>query len=290
MSAGRTQFWVRHGKWWPRIAAPLRPQASDVALLRPAVEGAARATGRLRALLLGVTPEYAGMAWPDGTELTAVDKSATMIEQVWPQSEGLRPAAATAVQGDWLALPLDDDGIDVVVGDGCFSQVAYPQGAERLGRELARVLAPGGQVAMRTFVRPDRRRAPDELFARARQRAYPSFHAFKWCLNMAMQPSVEEGVRLHDVWEAVTRCQPASTWASWAGDCGWSPADVETIEAYRDVEARFHYPTRAELHDILSGIFRTVVWMVPSYPLGERCPHVWATPPGPRAREAPPLP
>jgi SAM-dependent methyltransferase len=280
-AAQHAQFWEQQWLWWDRIEAPLRPQRADVELMQRVVAEVDRALpsdpaqpscgtrGSLQALLLGVTPELAAMRWPTGTALVAVDRSQGMIDHVWPMGV---PVGAKVLQGDWLALPLGDGSCDVVLGDGCFSQVSYPHDGRSLVKELRRVLRAGGVLLVRTFIRPERHETVAELFEILQSGAIGSFHAFKWRLNMALQPSLEQGVRLGDVWEAVVGRFPDPRVL--AHQRGWSEQSVDTIHAYQGSAARFYYPTLAELRAALGEHFdEGEVWF-PQYELGERCPHL----------------
>jgi len=210
------------------------------------------------------------MHWPQGTSLRAVDKSQAMIDRVWPANTV--PADAQAVCGNWLGLPLPSASVDIVVGDGVFSQVSYPEEAAGLVEEVRRVLRPGGLFALRTFVRPPSQPSVDQVFRHLEAGEYGSFHVFKWCLNMALQPSLQEGVRLDNVWQ--TFIGRYSDPARLAQTLGWPRQDVETIHAYEDSPARFFYPTLTELRHYLDSAFEETDYREPVYELGERCPHL----------------
>ncbi|MDD5565258.1 MAG: hypothetical protein PHQ91_16200, partial [Thermoanaerobaculaceae bacterium] len=78
-------FWERTARDWKHFGPPLRPSGPDVARFEALARGEAERRGRaLSALLCGVTPEIAGMAWPADTRLTAVEQSIEMIREVWP--------------------------------------------------------------------------------------------------------------------------------------------------------------------------------------------------------------
>lgn len=269
--AQHTRFWEQQWLWWDRIQAPLRPHRSDVQDMERTVARVAGELGatELKALLLGVTPEFAGMAWPQETTLVAVDRSQGMIDNIWPRSV---PPGAKAIQGDWLSLPVADTSCDVVIGDGCFSQVSYPDSAQQLARELHRVLKPSGVLALRSFVRPTQADTVGALFEKLRQGQFGSFHIFKWCLNMALQPSLTQGVCLADVWDAVHVQYPDL--GKLASERAWSEESVDTIHAYRNSTARFFYPTLDELRGVLRPHFTERQLWYPTYELGERCPHL----------------
>jgi SAM-dependent methyltransferase len=261
------RLWQQHWLRWDHFEPPLRPQASDIEHMERTL--AELPTRRpLRALLLGVTPEIATLRWPAGTQLTAVDRSPGMIRNVWPATA---PPNARVLLGDWLSLPLRDGSCDVVLGDGCFSQVSHPAAAQALVSQIRRVLDPSGMLLMRSFVQCAVPESVADLFADLTHGRIGSFHIFKWRLNMALQPSLQQGVQLNDVWEAVHRRYPDLRELVRAQ--GWSAQAVDTIHAYRNCGARYHYPTIQELQALLVAQFIEQRLWYPSYELGERCPH-----------------
>src|SRR6188768_3068242 len=108
--------WDAHAARWRLIGAPLRPAAEDLEYLRASVGrlGSASAPAEpalaRSALLLGVTPEIAELAWQPPHRLVAVDKSEGMVNAVWPGDTPTR----RAIVGDWLALQLPEAPFDLV--------------------------------------------------------------------------------------------------------------------------------------------------------------------------------
>ncbi|MCX7789499.1 MAG: class I SAM-dependent methyltransferase [Chloroflexaceae bacterium] len=219
-----------------------------------------------RALLLGVTPEYAAMGWPAGTRLLAVDRNRAMIGHVWPK-QGL-PAGATVIRGEWARLPFPSACFDLVVGDG----VTFAHGAKGLEREVARVLRLDGRYLLRAFIRPDQPESPDAVHADLEAGRIGSFHAYKWRLAMALHGTLDEGVRVADIWRAWRARVPDA--AALARRMGWPPAVLATIDAYRDAAAVYAFPTLAELRLGLLADFDLLTIRFPGYELGERCPLV----------------
>jgi SAM-dependent methyltransferase len=258
------------GRQWRLLAPPLRPCADDVRVVEETTAAWVHAHpgGRLRALVLGVTPELAALRWPAGTSLVALDKSQGMIDAVWPRERV--PPGATARCADWLASPLDDASVDVVAGDGVLNVIPSLADAGRLCGEVGRMLAPGGRFVVRVFVAPD----PQEPLAAIERdlwaRRIGSFHVLKWRLLMAVQDPVSHSVCLGDAWTA------------WRGFCpdpralteklGWAPEVVATIDAYRGAPTRFTFPTRLEAKAILAEAFEEIACHEHAYELGERCP------------------
>jgi hypothetical protein len=259
--------WNQHARQWSLIGPPLRPAPEDIRLLEQTVADwcAHSAVSAPRALLCGVTPEVAAMRWPVGTWLTAVDRSRPMIAGVWPAGK----APGAAVCGDWLGLPLRAASQHLLIGDGCFSLLVGQARYAAFAAELHRVAAAGGLLAMRYFLRPERAESVGRVIDDLQQRRIGNFHVFKWRLAMALHGTLEEGVRLGDVWDAWHAAVPDP--AQLAAHLGWPPAVVNTIHNYRGVDTRYSFPTLAEAR-ALTGGFRVIATHVPAYELGERCP------------------
>jgi SAM-dependent methyltransferase len=117
-----------------------------------ATDGAAMA-------LLGVTPELARL----GKSLVAVDANPNMIGALWIGDDEARKA----VIGNWLDLPLPDNSVDAIAGDGCLSAVTTEAQRLKCLAEMARVLRPGGRAGIRLFARPKQTETLDAIKADA---------------------------------------------------------------------------------------------------------------------------
>ncbi|MGH8671833.1 MAG: methyltransferase domain-containing protein [Burkholderiales bacterium] len=260
--------WNKHARQWQHIRPPLRPCREDIDILERAIAiwHRSRQSGSIRALLLGVTPEIATLCWLKRTDLLALDLSHAMLHNVWPGSR----LAAVAACADWARMPLADGSRDVVVGDGCYTLLGYPQGYREVTTEVRRVLSADGLFIMRFFVRPDQPEPLENVWFDLRAGCIGNFHILKWRLAMALHGSLEEGVRLADVWEAWSTSVPDHT--ALGESLHWPVEEIATIDAYRGVAARYTFPTLAEARATLSAAFSEIGCHVPSYELGQRCP------------------
>ena len=259
--------WNQHARQWSLIGSPLRPVAEDIALLETeirewCVHTAATAP---KALLCGVTPEVACMRWPAGTRLVAVDHSRPMISGVWPAAE----APGVAVCGDWLKLPLANASRQLLIGDGCYSLLVGRSQYAAFAAELRRVATGDALLAMRYFVRPESAETIAHVIDDLQQQRIGNFHAFKWRLAMALHGTLEQGVRLGDVWTAWHDVVPDPE--KLAAHLGWPVDVVNTINNYRNVDTRYSFPTLTEVR-ACTGEFAIEAMHVPAYELGERCP------------------
>lgn len=262
-------YWNEVAEQFRQVGPPLRPCQEDIRLIEAVVaarHGRSSCNG-LNALLCGVTPEIADMAWPVGTQLLAVDQSEAMVRYFWPGDiDGRRRAEV----GNWLALAQPDGWFDVVVGDGYFSCMSYPDGYRALAASIHRVLKDQGTLIVRFFVRPEASETLRDVFNDVTAGRIGSFHAFKWRLAMALQPSSQEGVRLHDIWK--TWFNAGIDKSALIAKTGWLEEAIKTIEFYHGQEPRWSFPTLTEVRAILLESFEELAIYVAGYELAERCP------------------
>ncbi len=253
-----TDHWNHYHLHWSRLGPPLRPtpgvRDAVVAAVGPAADIA----------LLGVTPELATL----GQRLLAVDASAGMISGLWAGDTAQRQARV----GDWLALPLPAASMDAVIGDGCLTVLPTPAEHRRLFAELARVLRPGGRVAIRLFASPAFAEPIETLADDAGTGRIETFHALKWRLAMALAArSAEYTVAVTEIREAVQDLFPDRE--RLARQTGWPRETIDTIDVYAGSDAVYGFSTADDLVARAAESFGRV-GLVPTtgYSLSERCP------------------
>jgi SAM-dependent methyltransferase len=207
------------------------------------------------------------MRWPDAATLLAVDNSLGMAQAVWP---GNIPGKRWVACGDWLALPRPNSSCDVVIGDGSLNCLRYPDGFRAVAKNIRDLLHEDGVLLFRCFVQPVTKELPEEIFSDLVQARIPSINHFKFRLLMAMQPSIDQGISVRDVYKK---------WMDSAIDkeqlmarTGWEKGAFRSIELYRDQDAVHTFPTVTELRAVLLEFFDETSVSIPAYPLGERCP------------------
>lgn len=258
----KSQFWQNAPKQWKHFGPPLRPCPEDIRVMQGRVKQWFDETGasECRVLLCGVTPEIAGLDWPEGTRLWAVEKSRAMIQEIWTDAGS---GSRLALQAEWLNLPFPPATFDIVIGDGCLTSLEYPRLQNSFLETTATVLKPDGLLIMRFFVQPDQPEEPATVFADLAAGKIGSFHAFKWRLAMAMQTSAREGVRVGEIWKAWNEANVSTAW----------PAEtVDTINTYRGSDHRLTFTHLQEIRDLHTPLFVEQACLVPGYELGERCP------------------
>lgn len=270
-----TDHWNSHSRHWHRVGPPLRPDTTDVSTAEEMLQTIAD-DPRPRpaaALLLGVTPELAGMRWPVGSGLLAVDRSTEMIQGVLPRHT---PVPLQAVCGEWSTLPLADSSIGYAAGDGCLTVLENPEALRALSAEVRRVLASSGGFVIRLFVQAAQPEQPDQVLADLLAGRIGNFHIFKWRLAMALHEGLDQGVHVRDIWRCWQDMDiPAR---SLSERLGWSVEEIGTIDAYRDAQARYTFSTLEEAREIFSEHFQEQDCRVPDYELGERCPTLLLAP------------
>lgn len=261
--------WDSHAAKWRHIGPPLRPCAEDTRLFEGILrEWAAGRTAPPNAVLLGVTPEIARLAWPPHTRLLAVDKCAGMIARVWPGDE---VPFARVVQASWKYLPVADGEADVVIGDGCFTTIAFPDDYRAVLRRLRSALKDDGLLIHRFFVRPPEPESLEAVFADLRAGRIAGLHALKWRIAMALHgPRAEDGVVLNDIWLAWRDCDVDRGFLQ--EKLGWTPEVMATIDNYREIPTRYTFPTLEELTAACAGLFTQTRRCYGTYELAERCP------------------
>jgi SAM-dependent methyltransferase len=117
-------------------------------LVDPLLDAAGVRAG-LRVLDVGSGPgDAAGRAAERGAEATGVDVADAMVEIAGHRYPGARFVRASATE-----LPFADESFDAGVGNFVILHIGEPA---RAVRELARVLVPGGRVALSTWDDPER--------------------------------------------------------------------------------------------------------------------------------------
>jgi hypothetical protein len=123
-------------------------------------------------------------------------------------------------------------------------------------------------------VAPDKAEPVAAVCEKAVEGAIRSFHAFKWCLAMAIVAEADDPnipvVKIRDVFNAALPDR-----ARLARSSGWSAEDIDTIDVYRGSAEVYSFPTFEQLRAAVPGAFADLR-LVPagSYELAERCPLV----------------
>jgi SAM-dependent methyltransferase len=222
----------------------------------------------MRVLLLGTTQELLNLRWPSEAWILAIDSSEAMLRARGPRSNA--SMRASSVCGNWCNLPVPSQQTDLALADGSLAALSNLNSIVKVLAEVAGSLAQNGRFVVRAFVRPETAEFPEAVCDDLLSGRIGSIHAAKWRLAMSLHGTLNEGVELDAVWRAFRRAVPRTE--SLARRLGWSTSAVDTIDAYKGLQARYIFPTLSELRDLFSSTFSELRCHVPAYELGDRCP------------------
>jgi len=251
---------------WSHFGPPLRPSPDDTAAMQRVISALGP---NAHAVVLGLTPEIIGCAWPADVTLSAVDHSPAMMSALWPPEKG--PQNSRAVLADWCAMPIDTGTTDLVAGDGCYVLLDFPDGYAALTREVRRVLRAGGRYVIRIFLRPDHSETVADVATALADGAIGSVHALKLRLLAAVHGASGSGSRLDDVWQEWTTISARLPQAL-RGVRGWTAEEIIGVESYRGMDARYFLPTLAEARQAFTPWFAEIECARGTHELAERCP------------------
>ncbi len=272
MNSGQPQnYWDLLAGQFQHQHPPLRPCSEDIRIYEHAMQPGQSEPprSRTRALLLGVTPEIVGLAWPAGTDLLAAEKSQPMIDRFWP---GNLPGRRQVVRENWFNLKLEDHSLDLVVGDGVLTSLNYPDQYCQLARLISRWLKPEGRLILRVFARPPKPDSWTEILADLKAARISKFDILKWRLAMVLQKDIREGVVLNEVYRAWATLEREH--ALLLSQAGWPRATMDTIKLYDGRMERYTFPTVEELDEAFLPVLQRVSWVEPGYDFGHCCPIV----------------
>lgn len=108
--------------------------------------------GRMKALVLGVTPEIREALTELGYETTCIDINKEMILAM-DSILKIKDPNEVIINEDWLNNSLEDNAFDVIIGDCVLSNVKWEE-RDKLLAEVGRVLKPDGIFITRFFSIP----------------------------------------------------------------------------------------------------------------------------------------
>lgn len=108
---------------------------------------------KAKVLILGSTPEIRDLVKKHGLDITIIDQSREMIENMSALMEykGLE----NIVAGNWLSMPFEDNFFDLVLGDAVSNNVSYKE-LGHFFKEINRVLKKDGIMLLREMVVDDK--------------------------------------------------------------------------------------------------------------------------------------
>jgi len=260
--------WKHHAAHWQQVGSPLRPTEEDrEIILTLSLPALSHSRNTSEVIVLGVTPELVQLNWPGNIRLQAFDHSAEMIASVW-RPHFRNPSSVQQVR--WQSMPLEDESVDLVIGDGCVTVLPCADDCRAVFAEASRVLKPTGLLVMRCFIRPERAESAEDVVTALYNGMIGSFHALKWRVAMAINPDGEFSVAVAGIHALFERLFPDRD--QLAGYTGWSREAIDTIDAYSGTDIRYTFPTISELTELALPFAAVVDARKGTYELAERCP------------------
>lgn len=260
------RLWNNLAKRFFSIDPPLRPSAEDTEIVRHAVEELVPDSTAIRAMILGVTPEFVDLNWGANTDLIAIDHNQSMIDAVWPGPED------SAINADWTAMPLPDASRNVALCDGGLT-LLDPEQLTLVAQELRRVISPNGLFIVRAFVPQQAVPSTAEIINDFVSRRVEGLSRFKIRLWTSLQNDPQEGVQLAGAWNAIE--QTVGNIAQVFRKRGVSEEAAETVVQWRGNRNVYRFPTPERISQLFCddpGGFKLTRVNRPGYVTGDQCP------------------
>ena len=269
MQENNIKVWAEQSDRWKHVGLPTRPSAEDGEfLINSALAFLDPSHSINKVVVLGVTPEIVALDWPKNVVIDAFDISRSMIESVWAPN----PKNMSHVhQSNWKSLPLEDESIPLVVGDGCLTALNGIEEAQSLFKEMHRILCYEGAIMMRCFVRPLFRENLSAVVDDAINGKIQNFGTLKWRLAMALS-EYDGRVRPKLIYQEFLRCFPNVQ--ALLDVTGWSLLSIDTIKSYDSMDSFFTFPSLEEVNAVSKQWFTIEQVFEGSYELAERCPTI----------------
>jgi len=234
------------------------------------------------ALVLGATPWLAGLIRGTAALTTVADTSTAMLNLC---AESVRMSANGACRGridflhrNWLALPPNVQGLDVVAGDNAFSFLQYPDEWDRLLELLADRMTAGAVLLSRLLAIPGEHRrldAAEIIRATLARRAPVNFTALRVALLFAHWDSAEYTIRPEDALDTFQEhraefdpllCDVANA----------TENDLLSIEKYRGTGVTYFVPPLADAIAVFERHFRVSAVYFGPYEMSQYFPLIAA--------------
>ena len=190
----------------------------------------------------------------------------------WAWLKFPRGRLAAPIAGQWTNLPIRKECIDLIFGDGCNIQLGFPGAYRAWFEEMARVLRPGGKVALRVYVSPETPEPSSAVIDDLMRRRIGDPNVLRMRIFMALQPSAPEGIRLSDISDFWTSLKIDRNFLT--TELGWPAGAIGIFDMFKDINLRYSFPTSAELKTVFTEHFTELDRCTPSYEIGSRCPTI----------------
>jgi SAM-dependent methyltransferase len=260
-SGGTGSYWSdMDTDWYWSIPPPLRPGPDDLDHYLAEIRRWRPAGSGHRVMVMGATPGLHDLSWPPGTKLVAVDKSAFMLERLWPGGP------ETTRCEDWTTMSLPDGSRDIALTDLGLCFVRNSRQAA-LASTLGRILAPGGLFIARHICAAGAARDFDRVMRDFLSGKLHNSSELKMRLALALAGE-RARVRLGDIWARYDDAIPDRSKLPVL--TGWSERELSRIEGYRDAGELYYFPGLQELERSFTGAgFEMAAQQIPNSAMRE---------------------
>lgn len=229
-----------HGQWsnvsqlWNLLGPPLRPSRQDVQIISNITKKLFPDKSRqLKILILGVTPEFTEISLPNHSTFYAIDRSKEMIADVWNGD------FCNAVCCDWSNIPWLGNSFDLVLCDGGFQLLSFPDSILTVTKHIERILKPDSAFICRFFCKSIPPCTPYQVIESIENGHIASANELKLRLGSALQVDHIKGVAFDDIWkffQSINRPHEKI-----ANDLGCSIEELNTINLYKNNFAKIRF-------------------------------------------------
>ncbi|NDE82843.1 MAG: class I SAM-dependent methyltransferase [Chlamydiia bacterium] len=247
---------------------PLKPPSQAIdAFFQEATSRINPETEAQTIVLLGVTPEIVSLPWPKNVTIKAFDQSQEMIDAIWEPNASIQ---SNIEKYYWQSLPLENESADLILGDGCTTQMADEGEYEKLFFEMDRILKPSGAFLMRCFIQPAVRESFEQIIESAYGKEIQYFGSLKWRVAMAAMKDDESSIAVKEIFKTFNQLFPDRNSLSMI--TGWSKEVIDGIDAYKTSSSIYSFPTLEDLIATFNKFFMVTTVNTQAYELSDRCP------------------
>jgi hypothetical protein len=264
--------WDEQIKIVKKMKPPFRPHPSEVRIYEELAATKAQASPDkpLQALLLGVTRELVDLNWPKNSTLFAIDRSELMIREFWP---GDIPGQRKVFHGNWFDMSFPESTFDLIMGDGVFNFVSYPDELRKFSSVLAPLLRQEGLLCIRIFNQLTQPEKTEEILQEYRQSQQIVYDDFMYRLATSMQNSVEEGLFMNAYLMQRFLADHGIEQSEIFKKGGLPPPAKRHYSAVsKKPDSRVTYPTDQEFSDQMGVHYDVIKKINGSYSLAHRTP------------------
>ena len=147
-------------------------------------------------------------------------------------------------------MPLEAGSRDIVVCDGGFHLLSFPDEQQQLVSKLHHVLADNGLFVVRLFTPPATAEAPGTVLQELLEGRIANLNILKLRLGMSLQNDSQCGVNLNTVWETLHRAAP--DFARLASQIGWACEHLNAINTYRNSLLKYCFVSVEIVNELFS--------------------------------------